>query len=243
MSYETGSLPRRAARRPVLRRYGRKLMVVACWFCLIAGYQSYAWWDGIPLTESLRYLTSFLSTSPLGPLVYVGFYAADRLVFLPPTLLAISAGTVFGPVLGVVLALLGANIAASISYVMGRYFGGGLLESDKASSVARRYAGRMRESGFEAVLLMRLLYTPFDVVSILAGFLRIGWRPFALATALGSVPCTISLVLFGASLDAGFGGTPAIEPWALLASAVLFGVSISMSRLWRRGTVRGAGTW
>ena len=44
---------------------------------------------------------------------------------------------------------------------------------------------------------MRLVYVPYDLVNYLAGFLRIGWMPFILATALGSLPDTLSFVLFG----------------------------------------------
>ncbi len=64
---------------------------------------------------------------------------------------------------------------------------------------------------------------PFDPIGILAGFPRIDWRSFALASALGSSPSTLALVLSGASIetdlsDDGFGLDPG---WAAGARGLL----------------------
>lgn len=36
-------------------------MAVAMWFALVAGCQFYAWWSGLALPESPRYMTGFVS--------------------------------------------------------------------------------------------------------------------------------------------------------------------------------------
>ena len=92
----------------------------------------------------------------------------------------------------------------------------------------------MRRHSFETVLVMRLLFLPFDAVNYLAGVLRLRWPPFLLATALGSLPGTVSFVLLGASLervDEGIGG---IDPAALIAGVAIFVVSLVLARLLRR---------
>ena len=163
-------------------------------------------------------------------------------MFFPPTLLTIASGFVFGPVWGVVLAVLGTSAAAVVSYLMGYYFGQGLLGPDRTPSTLARYAGRMRENGFEAVLLLRLVYAPFDPVSILAGSLGISWRRFVLATFLGSLPPILSLVLFGASLETDFSGNGFMaNPWILLASVILFAASLALSRYLKRRNNAGKG--
>ena len=48
---------------------------------------------------------------------------------------------------------------------------------------------------------MRLLFLPYDLVNYVCGALRITWSSFLLATALGSLPGTVSFVLLGASLE------------------------------------------
>lgn len=220
----------------------RRMVALLFWLVLIAGYQLYAWWSGLTPREAAEHLIHLMTYGAAGALNFVAFYTLSRLVFFPPTLLTIASGFVFGPIWGVVLAVLGANAAAAVSYLMGRYFGQGLLGSERTSGTLGRYAGRMRENGFEAVLLLRLVYVPFDPVSILAGSLGIGWRRFVLATLLGSLPAILSLVLFGASLETDFSGRGfRLNPWILLASVILFAFSLLLSRYIKRRKVTGKG--
>jgi uncharacterized membrane protein YdjX (TVP38/TMEM64 family) len=124
---------------------------------------------------------------------------------------------------------------------MGRYFGQGLLGPERTPGALERFAGRMRENGFESVLL-RLAYAPFDAVSILAGPLGIDWRRFVATTLLGSLPAILSLVLFGASLETKFTTSGfRLNPWILLASALLFVASLLLSRYLKRRKIEGAG--
>ena len=92
------------------------------------------------------------------------------------------------------------------------------------------------------MLLLRLVYAPFDPVSILAGSLGISWRRFVLATLLGSLPPILSLVLFGASLETDFSGNGfRLNPWILLASVILFLASLLLSRSLKRRKSAGKG--
>ncbi|MBA3424945.1 MAG: TVP38/TMEM64 family protein [Rubrobacteraceae bacterium] len=235
MSLGTRSLRAAAARSALVRGSGRRLWALLFWLALLGGYQSYAWWKGISPLEAAQGMVDSMGTGATGALIFVAFYVVSRLVLFPATLLTIVAGYVFGPVLGVVLTMLGSNAAASVSYLMGHYFGEGLLGPGEKPGVARRYAQRMRDNGFETVLLMCLLYAPLDLVGMLAGFLRIRWKSFALAIALGLIPATLSWVLFGASIETDLtGGEPRIKPSMLFASLVLLAGSLSMSRYLRR---------
>ncbi len=243
MSSEPDSSPVTATRDPSARKRGRRLAALLFWLALIGGYQLYSWQRGTTPLEAAQGLVDFMTTSPMGPLIFVGFYALSRLVVFPATLLTIVSGYVFGPVLGVVLTVLGSNAAASITYLMGRYFGVGLLDPEKRTGVVWRYAERMRNNGFESVLLMYLLYAPLDLVGLLAGFLRIDWKPFVLATMLGLMPATLSWVLLGASVEQDLtGGIPKLEPSMLLASAALLVGSLLLSRYLRRRAIRDEGT-
>ena len=243
MSPATGSSSAAASRSPSSRRRGRSLATLLFWLALLAGYQLYFWQRGITPLEAAQILVEYMSTSAAGPLIFVAFYALSRLVLFPATLLTIASGYVFGPVPGVVLTVLGSNAAASVCYFMGRYFGEGLLDSDKKAGVVRRYAERMRNNGFESVLLMYLVYAPLDLVGILAGVLRIEWKPFVLATVLGLMPATLSWVLLGASIQTDLtGGLPRLEPAMLLASVILLVGSLLLSRYLRWRTVSGRGS-
>lgn len=232
-----------SARPPFVHRHGRKLAALALWAAAILGYQTYAWRSGLTPLEATRHLSDLASSGAAGGAAFVAVFAASTLILFPPTLLTVASGIVFGPVEGVLLAALGSNLAASASYFVGRYLGRGSPGPGTAPGVVGRYAGWMKENGFQSVLLMRLAYAPFDPVGLLAGFLRIDWARFALATTLGSLPCTLSLVLLGASLQTGLAdSTFRLDPRAFLASAILLAGSLMISRYLKRRGARLRGS-
>jgi uncharacterized membrane protein YdjX (TVP38/TMEM64 family) len=63
-----------------------------------------------------------------GPLIYVTAYAFRSLILFPASILTITAGLLFGPWLGILLTMIGENISANISFVVGRYFTADLLK-------------------------------------------------------------------------------------------------------------------
>lgn len=227
-----------ADRRPFLRRHAQKLAALLFWAALLGGYQFYAWRNGLSPLEAVRVLVDFVGTSMVGALIFLAVYAARPLVLFPASILTIAAGFLFGPVLGVLLTIVGSNASATVAYLVGRFFGKGLLDSGddaEGSGLVGRYADRLRNNSFETVLTMRFIFLPYDLVNYLAGFLRINWVPFILATALGSIPGTIAFVLFGASFEMDLAaGSMGLDWRVLAASAVIFVVSIAISRFFKR---------
>jgi uncharacterized membrane protein YdjX (TVP38/TMEM64 family) len=213
---------------------GQKWVALAFWVLAFAAYQWYAWQHDLSPLDAVQRLIDFFSASSYGPLLFILIYALRPLLLFPATLLTIAAGFVFGPILGVVLIVIGSNASALLAYVVGRFFGQGLLREGKAGGIVQRYTTRLREHSFETVFLLRLLFAPYDLVNYLAGFLRIPWVPFIVATALGALPGTLAFTLFGASIERFDGGIPALNPRVLAASVALFLVSLALSRIIKR---------
>ena len=215
-------------------------MVLASWLVLISGYQLYAWSNGLSPLEAARNLVGVVEMGPtvtaLGALIYVSLWIARPLVLFPAGLLAVAAGFAFGPIVGVALTLVGGNASASVSYLLGRYFGAGVFGVGTSHRLdrARRYLKRLRGSGFETILAMQLVYVPFDLVNCTAGFFCVRWRQFALATLLGTLPGTVSFVLLGASLEMRSIHTLALDPRLLLTAVSIFLISVLASRYLRR---------
>lgn len=236
---------------PALFR-GRKLLAVFFWLALLGGYQLYAWRSGLSPSEAGHGLIRFMAAGTAGALLYVALFAVRPLVLFPASVLAVAAGFVFGPALGIALTVVGSNLSASVAYLVGRLLGRGVLEPEAPGSPAGKmegYAERLRGNGFETVLAVQFVYLPFDLVNYLAGFLRVRWGGFALATFLGSLPGIASFVLLGSSVSMDMEtGTMGFDPRALLASAAVFAVSIAASRYLKRrkgekeedGSQRGA---
>jgi uncharacterized membrane protein YdjX (TVP38/TMEM64 family) len=150
-------------------------------------------------------------------------------VLFPATLLTVAAGLLFGPMGGVAVAIVGSNASAMVGWSVAVWIAPKGVGAGRKAVAA--WTDRLQRNSFEAVLLMRLLFLPYDLVNYGCGLLRVKWRPFLLATAIGSIPGTVAFVLAGASvkrLDQGIGG---IDGRVALVSVLLVAISIGISQL------------
>ena len=218
----------------------RRGMVMAIWVAAIMAWRQYQTSSGLSTTGAAQ---AFIDTAEFawwGVVAYVAVYLARPLVLFPASVLTIVGGVLFGPVAGVVIVIVASNGSATLAYLVGRLLGhapGGQVGErgdQAASSLVSRWSNTMRDNSFETVLVMRFLFLPYDLVNYAAGALRIRYVPFITATAIGSLPGTISFVLLGASLervDQGLGG---IDPIALVLSVVIFVSSLVIARAAKR---------
>ena len=220
-----------------LSRHGQKLVALGFWLLLLGAYWFYVQSNDLTVADSAENIAVLLTTSAFGPLLYIIIYWLRPLIFFPATILTVLGGFLFGPI-GIIYTIIGANGSAMVAFAIGYFFGQGILEENEDSAgFIQKYTTRMRENSFETVLLMRLIFLPYDLVNYSAGFLRIKWLPFLLATAIGSLPGTISFVLLGSSfgtLDELLAGELKVNPPVLVASIVLILVSIGFSRVLKK---------
>jgi uncharacterized membrane protein YdjX (TVP38/TMEM64 family) len=97
--------------------------------------------------------------------VFAAAYALAATLLLPAAPFTISAGLLFGPVLGTGIALVGATIGATGAFLLGGVLGRGAVEQFDGQRVGAldRYLSRR---GFAAVLLVRLVpLFPFNRIS------------------------------------------------------------------------------
>lgn len=220
--------------RSWVRQNMAKLIALMFWVALILGYQWYTRANQLSPFEAVQALLDFFAGSLWGPLIYILVYAIRPLILFPSTLLTLAGGFVFGPVLGVLYTIVASNISSTIAFFVGLYFGEGLFKDDGSNGLIQRYARRMRENSFETVMIMRFIFLPYDAVSYLAGFLRIRYWPFILATALGSIPGTLAFIGFGASIERFDDSIPRLNPVILGFSIAIFIISIALSRIFKK---------
>lgn len=219
-----------------LYRHGLKLVGVLLWALLIGGYLYYLRANQLTAQEALTQVVHLLA-SPWGPLLYIVLYASSPLFFTSAALLAVIGGAAFGAgslsnlALAILYTILGSLGAAQTAYGMGRLLGADLLPTEEG--LVSRYAERMRQNSFVTVLIMHLLFLPYELVNFLAGILRINWRAFILATFLGSLPGFFTFVPFGAALDLKklmLGEEPEFSPSMLIFGVVILGISLLVAR-------------
>ena len=225
------------------RAWIQRIAVAAIWLGAVVLWRQYTVANDLSATEAAQQFIDAVGDAWWGILAYIAVYLARPIVLFPASVLTVVGGLLFGPVVGVIVVVAAANASALLAYSIGRLLGrrpgadmiDGVAPDVAAAdaSIAKRWSQRMRDNSFETVLIMRLLFLPYDLVNYLSGILRLAWLPFLLATALGSLPGTVSFVLLGASLeriDDGFGG---IDPVSLVASIVIFLASLVIAGMVR----------
>jgi uncharacterized membrane protein YdjX (TVP38/TMEM64 family) len=211
--------------------------VAALWISALLVWRDYQTSNDLSTTETGQRFIDAVDSAWWGVAAYVGVYLIRPIVLFPASILTITGGVLFGPV-GIVVVVVAANSSALIAYGIGRLLGttpgSDTSERSHDESFVSRWSNRLRTNSFETVFVMRLLFLPYDLVNYVCGALRIRWTSFLLATALGSLPGTISFVLLGASLERIDRGLDGINPIAIVASVVIFVVSIATSRIIRK---------
>lgn len=213
----------------VVRRR-RVVVVVVVWATIAAMWIAYRRSSGLGTIDAAQRLVDVASGAWWAVLAFLLLSVIRPFVLFPATLLTMAAGLLFGPVAGIAVAAVGANASAMVGYGVG----GAFAADVEGDGRIRAWRDRMRADSFEAVLLMRLVFLPYDLVNYTAGYLRIRWRPFLAATALGSLPGTASFVLLGASLTTLNDGVAGLDTTTLVASVVLIVVSLVVSQVVKR---------
>lgn len=215
------------------QRHWSKAIALILWLALLGLYFWYTRQNNLTLADSVSSLADLLTNSFFGPVLYILIYAGRPLLFFPATILTLLGGFLFGPI-GILYTIVGSNASAMVTFGIGWFLGEDVLNEEEKSGVIQKYTRRMRENSFETVLIMRLIFLPYDLVNYVSGFLKINWKAFLLATAVGSVPGTVSFVLFGASfgtLDELLAGEVQLNPVTVIASVVIIGISLVLSRI------------
>ena len=220
------------------KQHGQKIGGLIFWSLLIGGYFWYTLSNDLSPLEPLEVVNRLVGVlnSTWGPLLFIAVYALRPLIFFSATVLTLLGGFVFGSIFGIIYTIIGANTSAMVAYLIGRFFGSDVLEKEGDTSRWQHYIDRMRNNSFETVLLMRLIFLPYDLVNYLAGFLRINWKAFLLATAIGSLPGTISFVLLGDSFSGAdlSNADISFDPVTFGSSIAIIVVSIGISRFLKR---------
>lgn len=221
----------RLLRRPLARRNWTKLAALILWLVLLASFYGLLRLNGLTLADGVIAASDWLAGQRFGPPLFILLYVVGPLFFFPATLITLLGGFLFGP-WGVPFVIVGSNASALVAYSIGRYYGKGVIRQDGAGLV-QRYAQRLRRNSFQTVLIMHLIFLPYELVNYGCGILQIGWKPFLAGTALGSVIATISIVMLGASfgtVEELLAGEARINPITLVTSALLIVSSIALSR-------------
>ena len=162
----------------------------------------------------------------LGPWFPLAFLAAHIVVTVfpfPRTAFTLASGLLFGPLLGIVIAVAASTVSALLALLLVRAAGWRLHRLVPHPRV-RSLDARLRERGWPTVLSMRLIpAVPFSVLNYAAGASAVRILPYTWSTLAGLLPGTAAVVVLGDAL------TDHISPLLILVS--LFTASLGVAGL------------
>lgn len=186
----------------IQRSHAMKIVVAAVWLFLFCGIAVWFQQAGIPFRHLPRFLLDIVrSYGYWGPIVFLLLFLARSVFFIVPTsVLTLVAGSLYGPFWGTLMNIVGDNLSATIEFGIGRFFGRRFVKEHEYGWI-RKYDHVLREEGFFAVLVMRLLFFPFDPVNYGCGMTGMLYRQYAFATFLGTLPAIITITVLGHAFE------------------------------------------
>lgn len=154
----------------------------------------------VPLPTAVQLRDWATSVGPWFPLAFLAAHILVTVFPFPRTAFTLAAGLLFGPALGVAIAVAASTVSAVISVIAVRALGwqlDRLVPHPKVKSLD----ARLRRRGWPAILSMRLIpAVPFSVLNYAAGASAVRLTPYTLATLVGLVPGTAAVVVLGDAL-------------------------------------------
>jgi uncharacterized membrane protein YdjX (TVP38/TMEM64 family) len=158
----------------------------------------------LPVRASLERATLWIeSLGWWAPTTFVLIYVACALLLVPRAVLTVGAGFLFGPLWGLLWALLAINLGAHLAFLSGRHLARAAVER-RARGHGRLQAldDAVSGGGWRIVALTRLSPVfPYSFLNYAYGLTRVGWSDFALGSLAGMFPGTLLLVILGTLTD------------------------------------------
>jgi uncharacterized membrane protein YdjX (TVP38/TMEM64 family) len=183
-----------------------------------------------PLHELLRWISGLGSTAPL---VFVPSYVVACVLFIPGSILTLSAGFLFGVVRGSIYVSIAATLGATVAFLIGRYAARQWVAARLASYPKFKGVDEaVAHEGWKIVALTRLSpLFPFNLLNYAFGLTNIRVRDYVVASWVGTLPGTIVYVYLGSLAGdltrAATGKSQrSLAEWALYALGLLATIAV-----------------
>jgi uncharacterized membrane protein YdjX (TVP38/TMEM64 family) len=182
----------------------------------------------IPIGEMdlMRVEAAFQDFGLWSYLLFLAAFVLLAMFPLPSTFWVLLGGSLFGPVLGTLLSVTGATVAAVLAFTVGRYLGRDYLRRTAGPRLQRVMHG-VEAEGWRFVAMTRLIPVfPFAPTNYVLGLTGIRLRTYALTTGIALIPNLAAYAWLGsASRQAIAGAQNLAELWLIglaLVALLLF---------------------
>lgn len=134
-----------------------------------------------------------------GPIAFIVIYALAAVLFVPGSALTLGAGLLFGVGWGTLWVVLGSNLGANFSFLIGRYLArDAIAKKTDDNPTFQSIDKAVGKEGWKIVGLTRLSPVfPFTLLNYGFGLTSVKWSHYTIATLIGMVPGTIMYVYLG----------------------------------------------
>lgn len=175
----------------------------------------------VPVPTALQLRDWATSVGSWFPLAFFAAHVVVTVFPFPRTAFTLGAGLLFGPALGIPIAVAASTLSAVIALLLVRTAGwqvSRLIEHPRVDAVDNR----LRERGWPVVLATRMIpAVPFSVLNYAAGASSVRLLPYTLATVVGVLPGTSAIVILGDAL------TGRVSPLLVVVSLCTAAVGVS----------------
>lgn len=133
-------------------------------------------------------------------IIFITIYILAVALSIPgASILTITGGFLFGPVLATLYINISATVGALLIFLITRYILGSTLQK-KYETQLKKFNKELEENGTSYLLTLRLIpIFPFFLINILAGLTNVSIKKFIWTTSLGIIPGTFIYAYLGYS--------------------------------------------
>lgn len=155
------------------------------------------------IARNYERLTGFVADNLLiASLTAIAVYTVATALSIPAAwLLTVTIGLLFGWMTGVVLAVIGATLGATLLFLIARYALADFFKA-RAGDTLNKMAAGFREDAVSYMLFLRLAAIfPFALVNVVPAVLGVPFFTYVWTTAIGIIPGAIAYSYAGAGLS------------------------------------------
>jgi len=159
-------------------------------------------------------------------LAFFALYALLVALSLPvASIMTVAGGFLFGVAIAGTASVIAETLGACIVFLVARSAFGSLIKARAGSWMERVEAG-FQENALYYMLTLRLIpIFPAFIINLIAPFVGVSFRVYAIATLLGVLPSCIIFASFGAGLGAIFDADKPVSLESVLTPTMVFALT------------------
>ena len=210
--------------KPIYKKLLLVLVLIAVFIIIrISGIHTLLSFENLQNSKAklVQYLDNYYAITVI---VFILFYTASVAFSIPgATILTLSAGFMFGTILGAIYVNIGATVGAILIFIFARYLIGEKLQK-KYSAKLEKFNQELEKNGYSYMLTLRFIpLFPFWMINIFAGLTKIPLRTYAWTTAVGILPGSIVYTFMGNQLET-INSPKDIISWNIILAFVILGL-------------------